>query len=327
MLDTDWGSSFTSDRALASQSYPFSDQTTCVSLQGNKLPASLLLDVRLFFPPLQNTQAQSRVYISRIIKTLDKFTIFFGLTAGQAQTNVEFACCAGIPSDVDIVEPTQRRYFTIQALVSSQIPVQLSKVTGSLIVGSAQSLLDFYSFQPSATLLNPACIHLFQSQGIQSIAIGGIKVSGDVKLILTGGLKAQNTGTQTAPIIRLYIDPQYIQRLQAQYTQRLLQLIQTKYGKPVITINGVSPDATGNITLSGSQCVEIDDRRGSLGTILFSNKCASPCCQDSSSLQSLHMYIELLQSQQNILKQYFTTQANAINHMQANLASLIVRGS
>lgn len=327
MLDTDWGSSPTSDRALAAQSYPFLDQTTCVSEQGNRLPASLLLDIRMFFPPIQNIAAQSSVYISRVIKVLDKITIYFGFKPAAPQGTIQFACCAGIPSNLDITKPTQSRYFTIQPLIGTQIPEQLQKVTGTLIVGSTNDLLQFYSFQSSATMLNPACIHLFQTGGLQSLDINGAKVTGDVKLILAGGLRAQNTGTQLQPAIRISVQPQYIQELQKQLATQLLQLIQDKYGKPVVTINGVKPDSTGNITLSGSQCLKIQGRQGSLGTVLFSNKCSSPCCKDSTSLQSLNMYIQLLQNQQGILKQYFTTQAAAVNHMQANLASLIVKGS
>lgn len=327
MLDTDWGSSPTSHRALSAQSYPFLDQTTCISQQGNRLPASLLLDVRMFFPPIQNTATQNSVYVSRVVKTLDKITIYFGFTAVAPQSTIQFACCAGIPANLDITKPTQSRYFTIQPLTSAQVPEQLRKVTGTLVVGSTEGLLEFYSFLPASTTLNPACIHLFQMGGIQTLNINGIEVSGDVKLVLAAGLRAQNIGTQQEPSIRISIQPQYTSKLQEQLAAQLLQLVQDKYGKPVVTINGVKPDSTGNITLSGSECLQIEGRQGSLGTVLFSNKCSSPCCQDSTSLESLNMYIQLLQNQQGILKQYFTTQAAAVNHMQANLASLIVKGS
>lgn len=46
-------------------------------------------------------------------------------------------------------------------------------------------------------------------------------------------------------------------------------------GTPIVSINGVKPDAQGNFTLTGMDCTNVQQREGAIS---ISNPCSKPCC-------------------------------------------------
>lgn len=302
MTDLDWIS------FSAAQSFPLADSARGVSQQEVQIPNSLILGIRIVVTPPSGGIDMAGFYIKGINDHGTKLDIIFGYNGYQC------AACYGIPKIFGISEPLNSRYFSIVPS-NVQNTQWISTITGSVIVGVTKTYqYGSLTFIQSQTAINPLCISTAGNQGVQAIIVGGTRLTGDITIQPGQGILISVKDNT----IKIQVDQAYIDNLVRNNTVQ--QVVQT-YGPPIQSINGVRPDNAGNITLTGLDCVQVSPLSGA-GFITISNPCSKPCC-DSSDTDALSTNLQVLQSQQQLLRDYFVSLSTSINYMQANLSTLM----
>jgi hypothetical protein len=99
----------------------------------------------------------------------------------------------------------------------------------------------------------------------------------------------------------------------------VFQAIVESFGTPITTINGISPDTSGNFSISGEDCMAMDPIEGGLS---FSNTCSSdPCCEDGQMDQAYSVLDELNQKCAR-LSEFYSNVTSNIEDMKNKLLEL-----
>lgn len=303
------------------QHYPIKDSCTCISQQNTLLPDSLLIDLKIELPPT-SLNLKNSFYIKEIIDNLQGYTI----TIGCIYDNNQFTCLAayGINKKLQLSSDIADRYYILTPLLQ-QIPELYKqvfrKIYGSIVIGQTVTYnKGTLSFTQKTASINPVCV--FQTQGVQYIKIGDSYLTGLVQLKAGNGVLINvSANTDGSSLVTFSLDPQtaYSGMLSV---QQAVQTIKNQLGLPITTINGVKPDAAGNINITGVDCVRVGGKAGTVGSVTISNTCAKPCC-DSTKSSTLTQQLDILKQQHNILRDYFVQMGANINYMQANIGSVI----
>ena len=303
------------------QHYPIKDSCTCISQQNILLPDSMLIDLKIQLPPT-SLNLKNSFYIKQIIDNLQGYTI----TIGCVYDNNQFTCLAayGIKKDLQIASDIATRYYILTPLLQ-QIPQvyreTFRKIYGSVIIGQTATYnKGTLSFTAETAAINPICI--FQNQGVQYIRIGDTYLTGLVQIKAGKGILinvSANTDGSSLVTFDIDQDTAYSGMISI---QQAVQTIKNQLGLPITTINGVKPDAAGNINIAGVDCVRVGGKAGTVGSVTISNTCAKPCC-DSAKSSTLTQQLDILKQQHNILRDYFVQMGANINYMQANIGSVI----
>lgn len=303
------------------QHYPIKDSCTCISQQNILLPDSMLIDLKIQLPPT-SLNLKNSFYIKQIIDNLQGYTI----TIGCVYDNNEFTCLVayGIKKDLQIASDIATRYYILTPLLQ-QIPQvyreTFRKIYGSVIIGQTATYnKGTLSFTAETAAINPICI--FQNQGVQYIKIGDTYLTGLVQIKAGKGILINvSANTDGSRLVTFDID-QNTAYSGMMSVQQAVQTIKNQLGLPITTINGVKPDAAGNINIAGIDCVRVGGKAGTVGSVTISNTCAKPCC-DSTKSNTLSQQLDILKQQHNILRDYFVQMGANINYMQANIGSVI----
>lgn len=281
----------------------------------------MLIDLKIQLPPT-SLNLKNSFYIKQIIDNLQGYTI----TIGCVYDNNEFTCLAayGIKKDLQIASDIATRYYILTPLLQ-QIPQvyreTFRKIYGSVIIGQTATYnKGTLSFTAETAAINPICV--FQNQGVQYIRIGDTYLTGLVQLKAGKGILINvSSNTDGSSLVTFDID-QDTAYSGMMSVQQAVQTIKNQLGLPITTINGVKPDAAGNINITGVDCVRVGGKAGTVGSVTISNTCAKPCC-DSTKSSTLTQQLDILKQQHNILRDYFVQMGANINYMQANIGSVI----
>lgn len=307
MTDLDWIS------FRAAQSYPLADQATGVSLTGNALPQSFLLDVQLLLPSKYNEDISGSFYISAIQDLGNTFNIVF------AYAGIDCAICTGISKVLTTTTSISARTYIISSTVSDTNTLQtypwMNNITGNLCAGITKDYSGgSLSFNIQGARLSNMCIHFLSGQHVEAIQVSGRYLTGVVTMQAGQGI---NIEVQDGNTIKISVDRNYLQSL---WQNNIAEYQTSLPGTPVLSINGITPDAFGNITIAGADCVQVNQITNGL---VISNPCAKPCCQTDSVAESLNTSINILQEEHKTFRDYWINMANVVNYMQANLSTLM----
>jgi hypothetical protein len=190
---------------------------------------------------------------------------------------------------------------------------------GKLVIG----VLDSINLQPSGQFLfdyqggklDADCIRPM-IRGIQSIRIlnnGELSPPVTGHVILSAGSNFQLSLTQVTGL------PAEI-RFDAINGAGLNEdcACQATAAAPIMTINGLGPDASGDFKMIGSQCLEVDKIANGLQ---LTDTCSAPCC-GCTELEQITKEIELIGTGEQTLQNFVNNLANQVNTM-----SQVVLGS
>lgn len=315
MTDLDWIS------FRAAQSYPLADQATGISLTGNTLPQSFLLDIQLLLPSKYNEDISGSFYISAIQDLGNTFNIVF------AYSGIDCAVCTGISKELTMTSSVASRTYVITSTIRDIETLQtypwMNSISGNLCAGVTSSYSGgslIFDFQGSK--IHSSCIHFIGMQAVQMVQAMQVTTSTGNSKYLTGvitlkaqqGIKLQVADNNT---IKISVDQVFLDNL---WQSNIAEYQQTLPGTPIKAINGIPPDSSGNITFNGADCVQIDTIPNG---ITISNPCAKPCCKTETSMQTLNSSIKILTQEHKTFRDYWINMANVINYMQANLSILM----
>ena len=281
----------------------------------------MLIDLKIQLPPT-SLNLKNSFYIKQIIDNLQGYTI----TIGCVYDNNEFTCLAayGIKKDLQIASDIATRYYILTPLLQ-QIPQvyreTFRKIYGSVIIGQTATYnKGTLSFTAETAAINPICV--FYNQGVQYIRIGDTYLTGLVQLKAGKGILINVSANKDGSSLVTFDIDQDTAYSGMLSVQQAVQTIKNQLGLPITTINGVKPDAAGNINITGVDCVRVGGKAGTVGSVTISNTCAKPCC-DSTKSSTLTQQLDILKQQHNILRDYFVQMGANINYMQANIGSVI----
>ena len=306
------------------QSYPFADQASGESLQGNMLPQSFLLDINILVPSKKNDNLAGDFYISQLRDLNQTFQLVISFISSNKETYFPVAITQGIPKDLGITVPISKRTYTISAIQQDAQTLQsfpwLNKLTGNICAGlTADYSGGSLKFDVTGTKIHSTCIHFMGGDHLQAIQLDDQYLTGVVKFQAGEGIQFQNIGDNT---IKITIDRAYIQQITQGSIDNYLVNQGGSIGTPIKKINGIFPDSQGNIQIQGIDCVRIDP----IGHgITINNPCAKPCCSGNASLDGVSASIDILKEEQKILRQYYINMSTVVNYMQANLSTLMTK--
>lgn len=305
----------------ATQSYPLTDQAYAQSVYGKQLPMSFLLDMQIRVPKRYINQLKYAFYIKKVLNNLDTYTVVIGC---HIANSVDFQClCAyGISKAIQAGSSMQDRYYILVASlqdVPSAYKDMVSKLTGCVYVGSTKGQ-DVPSIQLSYEQgsISPVCVQ--SAAGLDALVVNGESIQGVVEFRAGNGIKLDTHQSDSVTIIDISIDSDSLYT-GASTVQQAVQQIKAALGNPVLAINGVTPNQSGQLTIAGLDCVRLDVSANNTA-ITISNPCSKPCCGTVYS-DAIKSQIDVIKQQQAILRDYFVQQSNNINYMQANLATVI----
>jgi len=289
------------------RNYPLVDGASRVAASGAVLPTGLIVDLSLPVP--LGTLAPSNAFIRKV----------YGFSAGVVITIGD----TSDPSE-DLATAT---VFTADHARNKSYPLtgipgtKLNGVTGRIAIGLpeavAQCSLGLFDYEgaPQNTQLAISCIRPLL-QGVNGVVVR--QADGSLSPVLGGSITLVPGDN-----VSLEVDPGSKSILISSSVQVTTQEVadagcgcdeenENDLGC-IKTINGVPPDAAGNLLLQGLSCVELTTLSSGNG-ILISDKCTEPCCGCDQLAQ--------LQTALQAIENYRSQLAQAADQLEARISNL-----
>ena len=318
-----------------SRNYPI------VGTASSKLPSSFIVDIQLVIPYMENVDT-SRFFVSSINRMGDSLQIIIGYLvsdpASESITCFDCAVSAGIP--IDVTWPYLNQAGT-DYMATSIVPIiaettfesssrsygipesykELRDMHGFVYIGTCADMQNVSSltFSYGESAIIPIRVYMQSKpdtlKEVTLVDTNGISATfkESMVLLLGEGLTVDmDVEHNTASIS---VDSEWVEN---KLNTKLAELDSAS----VKTINGISPDSTGNIQLIGLDCTSINVV--DTGVITISNPCSKPCCnQNGEDVASVNAAMAELITAKDVLNNYYTELTTKVNSMQARLASLI----
>lgn len=229
-----------------SKAYPLAE-----SIGGStRIPPSLLADAFILVAGVEDSQCSA--YISEIVTTSNAITL--SLAINVSGDVYDLGSVATFPTDSEI-----------GACESFDIDSDTLSVMGKIVIGDASScrnLPPVLQLTEEDGLLASCCV-----RGITGVVTGlivdGVRYSGDVTLEAGDGIaintSLQDDGSTVLTFTSIDYSPPS-ENTEITSDAELLEEAVERFGKPIRTINGVAPDASGNITIRGDEVSTTSDK-------------------------------------------------------------------
>lgn len=239
-------------------------------------------------------------YVSRIVRQFDHYKIQISYKGNNSQQSIYIGTTGVISSKLSLIDYTTQASQRIYPVIIQNPEFKLLQITlciGDTITYTAGT--QDISAQNGAIDMHCVSVYRPVVQGISSI--NGLQ--GDITI-------------QASDDIVIEVD----------YDKKIISISKKESNGPqeylgVKTINGIEPDADGNIQIIGSDCLKVQHLTGN--TISIQNPCGKPCCDSTTIDSDILNAISTLTFQKQILKQSMVSIANNLNYMQANLSVLM----
>lgn len=314
------------------RNYPIVDSAVPLSVYGEYLPASFLVDIQLVVPYVEGLDA-ANFFVSSIVRQPAALQVTIGYMINAATgTGFDCAISGSIPLSAEFAG-TDNPYSVELAAITAVTPelasssythsipsnyAALRGIRGRLYIGSCVDMLSIgeLSFLYATTALVPQCVFIESPvSSINSVRFlddyGTDRTfTDDITIRAEEGVKVDVEGST----VTFSLDSDYV-------GTRISEILAGAYGNAIQTINGEHPDDQGNFTIVGADCTLLTSQNGGLS---ISNPCARPCCDsggtDTAEIQAA---LEGLQTAKEWLNNYYTDLATKVNALQARLSSLI----
>lgn len=320
------------------RNYPIRDTLVVKTDSGIYLPSSFLVDCQIIVPCTADEQSAidpTRFFVAAVNRYTNSVQVLIGY---QPENGTAFTCAASaaivLSDEAQPLYPTTVSLSPSAGIPSDEAYDPLRKLTGTLWIGSTVGMTNLGSlaFTYESAALRKACIvrNLVVSEVVTHLTIvdsAGVPVatlSGDIVLTTDGSITLNYTPPVVDQETEEVITPGSLEIAvnQTWLDAQITSIMQTA-GSPIQTINGQSPDSSGNFTISGLDCTDIQQFEGTNG-IAVKNTCSKPCCgEDSGDLADVKSTQKTLQSQVSRISENMNSLINSINNVETRLPSLV----
>jgi len=185
----------------------------------------------------------------------------------------------------------------------------IGKITIGNIVNINQQPAGFFTFNLVSARIEPDCIRPM-IQGVSSILVTSgpnqtVRLYGDIELVA-------NANMQISTVVVAGQNPQILfSAIQGEGLSQPCVCNGSQSAPPIRRINGVSPTAAGDMTLTGLGCVQITATSNGLQ---FLDTCSSPCC-GCAELEAITTDLQQLGIQATTLQGFLSNLQNSVNSM------------
>ena len=234
-----------------SKAYPLDDTTGGVP---GTLPCSLLSDAFILVSGLPSDVGISSVYLSRVRNTGKSILISITLITSDGESHTfsdicEISTSSG-SADLHSVE-----------FSGSVDNIELCVTLTAGLINTAKNMQAVTDLDERQGKLFSGLVRELPRSlvGLNSIAINGITLTGDVSIELSDGIEVEQLDDSSV-VLKLTDFDVPIENSQLESDQDILDTLISRYGTPIRSINGVSPNEEGAfLILSGADSTG-DDR-------------------------------------------------------------------
>jgi hypothetical protein len=285
--------------------YPLMDE--CVTAGGFAVPSSFLADLTVCIGLMDNAESSSFRYNTRVSNiTVYQDYIYVSISSIRDGEEVLIAKSDPIPTSINVGTDIEDK--TIILRPAGDIPIN-----GTIVVGTCEDINKipgYWDIQEGFGYLFPANVVVVPTT-VTGIIVDDHRLTGDI-IIEAGDNVAIDYDDRLNKII--------IDTVQSEYTipedSDIMEAIVEKFGEPIISINGVTPDSKGNIKITPTDCLSVET---SLHTISFTNPCGTTCASEEFMSDT---YIRL-----SDLNRSYSTLVSFYNSVSNTLAQMGVRVS
>lgn len=298
--------------ANLSRAYPFAESTGGVV---NALPSAFLVNGCLLY---DCSGAGKEVTLESAFihhMTCDDRGVRLGLTCHiSTNTNLIF-------DDLLFISYGAERNATVNFMS------ELNGVTvsGTFTVGDAKVMerySGYYDIDETAGALCPSVLHDISGLYVTAIKVGDSYLTGEVELVAGDGIEITADDGRLVITNTKYTVPDDNQIITADSS--LLETVIDTYGRPIKTLNGVSPDEDGNISVVTSEAAAGGDSiivgTAGNGTITLELK-KDPCVEDGA-IESLSEKLGQLNERCSRINTSQLALDNAVNNLATQLTRL-----
>lgn len=285
------------------RAFPLSEAASRTDVLGAiKIPDSLIVAASINATP---DYADGNFYVSRL-----------GSFPGTVELTISYASSSEDSREICRVSIGRDHVINTNYGIVGQ--GEDSAITGSITIGDIQetneAISGFFSFLPEATPFEVSAIFL-SLPAVRYIEIySGRSLVGRYNSVLR---------IRAGQNIRIEHEGDDVIRIDAVGNLNLSEEDQCdtviKLGPPIRSINGIPPDADGNFTIDGSECINID---GTSNGIQVRDTCSKSCC-GCDELQSLVAGLKELQAQLGVVRGNIDSVRSTQTEMISNLVTAI----
>lgn len=291
--------------------YPLIDTATAVSDEGVALPDSFLADLRLSLGAMDRAGDASYRF-SLFISSVSVYADYAYVVISDTVTGETIAKSDPISLLLNTGDSIASR--TVYIRPSGDVPVN-----GTIIIGTCEDIKNLqgvHEFGFSAGQLFPSNILPAESV-LSGFYIGGTYVTGDVTIQEGDGVTlSYNAGTNTITINAATTE----ESSPITSNSGLLDAVTERFGEPVTSINGVTPDNTGNVEIAAVDCLEVTtDMAGH--SVTFSNPCGSACASDEFLAETYRRIAEINKNYATLVNLYQSV-SGALSQMSSRVAAV-----
>lgn len=290
--------------------FPLLDSASGKDVTGDfAIPQTLMVDMILAVPPGSDI---TKFYVKSIIARRLFIDIEIGYDDGGALT---VGWVRNIPHDSG-----RNATYYVEAVTQDTFSA-FEVLTGAIVIGDPKPTVELpgvFQFSPANTYIHPSRV-MEGVAAVRSIQVGSNILTGD--LILQEGdnvTLAVDLGTNTITV-NAVVNDEDTGTVIGNDADIIDELV-NRYGQPIISINGQSPDSEGDFSVVGADCTVIQTVNAGLS---IGNPCAEPCC-DKSTLSDVYAVLSQLNLRYAVLESYYQSIGLNINQMQARLVGLEV---
>ena len=278
--------------------YPFADV--------NELPTDIILDMHLLVTPNVTSE-------SLIVSNVDITDSNIRITVSNNDNDLGTLVACALPGKDNTTVHCK--------LVNDEYRVIIE---GSITFGLVESLRSKTGSYTAGKLFDGCIIPV--TEWCTGLVINGVIYTGLVELEIGDGLKASVKDNKLTISAANFSVPDE-NRNEVITDEDIMRTVISTYGQPIITINGVAADSTGNIHITADDPLQINGGAGSI-TIVDTSRVL---CEDapivaedeiSTKLEALFSNLSVLNERAGALEQSVTTIDTNLNVMSSQMAML-----
>lgn len=245
--------------------YPLADDATCVDDSGSfTIPNDFLLELDLPVHAGMNVDP-ARFFVRHV----GAFETGFSVVVG-------YQPAAGDPVTVATALVARQAHTRNRAYALGGV-APFDDTVGKVVIGRLDSIDEqpagFWTFTLAAARLDPDAVRPMIRGVSALVAVNGasrsVPLVGDVELV--AGSNVRLTPVVAEGVTAIRIDAVSGEGL----VEECVCEGDAALGDPVRSINGVTPDANGNINLMAGECTQVDPV---VNGVRLSDVCSKPCC-------------------------------------------------
>lgn len=284
--------------------YPLLDQ---YSSGGFNIPDSFLADIDIMIGERDNPGDDSYRYHTYIssIRVYPDYVYIEIAVAGK-----------GSVAKSDPIPTTLRAGDTIQDRTIHIRPTADTPINGTAVIGTCEDIIKtpgVWEFNEDASAIFPANVHIMPTV-INSIQVNGKHVTGDIILDSDDDINIkydESSNTIKISLNRLAND--------SITDSEFLDMVISEFGRPITTINGVPPSATGNIQINPTDCLMVTTGTNSIS---FYNPCGTTCASEDF-MSDTYTRIADLNRSLSVLTSFYSSVSNTLAQMGVRVSSVL----